>query len=122
MNLNHSTILCHVNSSVVRQTLSVPEEFTLKAKDYSEETILWCFKGSTIDRKQEFFKICLNPKDESSNPSFPVDASLFNEVTTCVVTMLCQFLGLDTDKYIPKTLMSLLFILSTCTVELDKPS
>ena len=40
MNLNHSTILCHVNSSVVRQTLSVPEEFTLKAKDYSEESIL----------------------------------------------------------------------------------
>ena len=36
--------------------------------------------------------------------------------------MLCQFLGLDTNKYILKTLMRLLFILSTCLVESDEPS
>ena len=122
MSIDLSTILCLVNSLVVRQTLYVPEDFTLKAKDYSEESILWCFKESTIERKKEFFKRCFKLEDESSNPSFRVDAALFNEETKCVVTMLCQFLGLDTDKYIPETLMSLLFILSTCLVESDKPS
>ena len=40
MNLDRSAILCPVNSSVVRQTLYVPEEFTLKDKYYSEESIL----------------------------------------------------------------------------------
>ena len=40
INLDHSTILSPINSSVIRKTLSVAEEFTLKDKDYSEESIL----------------------------------------------------------------------------------
>ena len=67
-------------------------------------------------RESNIFKRYFKPEDESSNPSFPVDASLFNKETKCVVTMLCEFLGLVIDKYIPETLMSLLFILSTCVV------
>ena len=122
MNLDRSTILCPVNSAVVRKTLSVPEEFTLKDKYYSEESILWCFKESTIERNKEVYKRCFNPEDESSIPSFLVDEALFNEETKCVVTMLCQFLGLDTDKYIPETLVNLIFVLSTCHVESDEPS
>ena len=52
MTLNHSTILCPINSSIVRKNLYVPEEFTLKAKDYNEESILQFFKESTTERKQ----------------------------------------------------------------------
>ena len=122
MSLNRSTILCLVNSLVVRKTLYVPKEFTLKAKYYSEESILLCFKESTIERKQEFFKRCFKLEDDSCSLSFPINAALFNEETKCVVTVLCQFLGLDTDKYIPKTVTSLIFILSTCLVESDEPS
>ena len=68
MSLDRSTILCRVNLSIVRKTLHVPEEFTLKAKDYSEESILQCFKESTIERKQDFFKRCFKPEDESFKP------------------------------------------------------
>ena len=100
----------------------VPEDFTFKDKDYNEESILRCFKESTMERKKHFFKRCFKPEDESSRPSFPIDATLFNEETNCVVTMLCQFLGLDIDKYILETIMSLLLILSTCPVDSDRPS
>ena len=100
----------------------VPKECTLKAKDYNEESILRCFKDSTIERNQEFYKRCFKPEDESSSPSFLVNETMFNEETKCVVTMLCQFLGLVIDKYILETLMSLLFILSSCPVESDEPN
>ena len=36
--------------------------------------------------------------------------------------MLCQFLGLDTDKYINDPLMSPLFVLSTCPINSDESS
>ena len=52
MTLDYSTILCLVNSSFIRQTLYVPEELTLKAKDYSDDSTLRCFKESTIQRKK----------------------------------------------------------------------
>ena len=56
MNLDCSTILCPANSSIVRKTMSVPEEFTSKDKYYTEESILRCFKESTIERKQFFLR------------------------------------------------------------------
>ena len=44
----------------------------------------------------------------------------FNEETQCTITLLNQSLGLETDKYITKPLMSLLFVLSTCPVECEE--
>ena len=73
-------------------------------------------------RERNFFKRCFKPEVESSNQPFRVDVTLFNKETKCVVTMLCQFLGLDIDKYILEILMSLLFVLITCHVESYKPS
>ena len=49
-----------------------------------------------------------------------MDANLFIEETQCVTTLVCQFLGLDTDKYVTEPLMSLLLTLSTCQVECEE--
>ena len=56
------------------------------------------------------------------NQPFPVDANIFNEETQCIITLMRQFLWLDTYKYASKPLMSLLFTLSTCPVESKESS
>ena len=52
---------------------------------------------------------------------FPLDSNLFNEETQCTITLLSQFLSLDTDKYITDPLMSLIFVLSTCPTKSNEP-
>ena len=122
MDITNSKILCPVSSMVIRKTLLVPDEFTLKYKDYNEESIVQCFRESVIEKKHEFFKKCFKPDFELLEQPFPVDADLFNEETQCTVTLLSQFLGLDTDTYITKPLMSLLFVLSTCPADSEECS
>ena len=122
MDITNSKILCPINSLVVRKTLLVPDESTVKAKNYNEESIVQCFRESTIEKKQEFFKKCFKPDVESLNQPFLVDAALSNKKTQCMVTLLCQYLGLDTDKYIIDPLMCLLFISSTYPIDSDESS
>ena len=40
---------------------------------------------------------------------FPLDVSPFNEESQLVISMLSQFLGLDTDIFVSKLLLSLLY-------------
>ena len=37
--------------------------------------------------------------------------------THCTITLLIQFLGMDTDKYIIEPLLNFLFVLRTCPIE-----
>ena len=122
MDVTSCKISCPVNSLVIRKTLLVPDEFTLKSKDYNEESIVKCLGDSAVEKKQEFFKKCFKLDDELLDQPFLVDATLFNEETQCIVTLLSHFLGLNMDKYITKPLMSLLFVMSTCLVESEESS
>ena len=109
--------MCPISPLAIRKTLSVPEDFTLKYRDYKEEYIIQCFREYLLENKKYFFNKCFKPDINILDQPFPIDSILFNEETQCIVTLLSQFLGLDTDKYITEPLMSLLFVLSTCSIE-----
>ena len=81
------------------------------------KSLVQYFREFAIEKKQEFFKICFKQYVQLQNLPFHVDANIFNEETQCIVTLMSQFLGLDTDKYINEPLMSLLFSLSTFQVD-----
>ena len=51
MDITSSKIICLVSPLVIRNTMSVPTEFTLKSKDYNEESIIQCFRESVIEKK-----------------------------------------------------------------------
>ena len=68
------------------------------SKDFNEESIVQFFRESTIEQKQVFSKTCFKPDVLLQNQPFPVDSILFNDETQCVITLLSQFLGLDTNK------------------------
>ena len=76
---------------------------------------------STVEKKEAFFKACFKPDTQLKNYPYLVDASEFNEETKCVTTILYKFLGMDTDKYITESMMSLLFTLSTCPIDSNEP-
>ena len=40
MDITKSKILCPIMSFLIRKNMLVPDEFTLKAKDYDEESIV----------------------------------------------------------------------------------
>ena len=75
-----------------------------------------------MENKEEFFKYCFKPDTQLKNYPYPVDAREFNEETQCITTLLCKFLGVDTEKYVTESVMSLLFTLSTLPVDLEEPS
>ena len=58
-------------------------------------------------------KTCSKPDGEPIDLSYPIDLSRLNKETQWCISLASQFLGLDTDAYVPEPLLSLLFVLST---------
>ena len=122
MNKSKSKILCPIQAFVIRKTLDIPDEFTHISQDYQEEDIIRCFREFTDESKETFLKAYSKPNGEPINLSYPIDLSQFNEENQWCISLAIQFLGLDTDAYIPESLLSVLFILSTCSAdELELP-
>ena len=105
MDTYRSKILCLVIPLIIRNTLFVPVEFSQKFKEYSEERILQCFRQTTVETKEAFFKSCFKTDTQLKNYPYLVDASDYNEETQNVITRMSYFLGMDTDKYITKPLV-----------------
>ena len=61
------------------------------------------------------------PNGEPIDLSYPIDLIQFNEETQWFISLAIQFLGLDTNAYVPESLLSLLFVLSTCPAEPELP-
>ena len=71
------------------------------------------FPDSSVELKQSFFTTCFRSDMSLQNQSFPMDVNLFNDETKLVISLMSHFLGLDTDMYVAKLLMSWLYIIST---------
>ena len=117
MNKSKSKILCSVQASVVRKTLHIPDEFVHISQNYQEENIIRCFRESTDESRETFLKACSKPSGEPIDLSYPIDLIQFNEKTQWCISLASHFLGLDTDAYVTKSMLSLLFVLSTCPAE-----
>ena len=117
MNKSKSKIQCPVKASTIRKTLNVPNEFSHQTQDYREEDIIRSFRESPAESKEAFLKAYSKPNSEPINLSYPIDLSWFNEETQWCITLTSQFLGLDTNAYVPESLLSLLFILDTYPAE-----
>ena len=112
MESNQSKILCPINSLVVRDSLEVQSSFSQNLQDFMEESVIELYKHSFAKVKQVFLLKILKPNASIENQRFPLDIDLFNEESQWVLSLLCQFLGLDCDKFVPEVLLSLLFRLS----------
>ena len=121
MDKSQSKILCPVKAPTIRKTLSVPNEFAQRTQNYQEEDIIRFFRESPTNSEEAFLKSCSKPDSEPINLSYPIDLGQFNEETQWCITLTSQFLGLDTDAYVPESLLSLLFVLDTCLVEPELP-
>ena len=117
MDAAKSKILCPINPLFIRNTFSIPVKFSQVSKDFNEESIIHYFRGSTVEQKRDFFNICFKPHIQLQNHPFHVDSSLFNKETQRIITLISQFLGLDTYKYVTETLMSMLFTFNTSQIE-----
>ena len=121
MNKSKCKILCLVQYFVIRKTLDIPVEFVHLSQDYQEENIIRYFRESTDKSKETFPKACFKPDSEPIDLSYPIELKQFNEETQWCISLASQFLGLDTDAYVTESLLSLLFILSTCSTETEFP-
>ena len=121
MNNSKSKILFSVQASIIRKTLRILDQFVHISQDYQEENIIRCFREYTDESKETFLKACSKPNSEPIDLSYPIDLNQFNEETQWCISLASQFLGLDTDAYVTKPLLSLLFIVSTCPAEPELP-
>ena len=70
-----------------------------------------------MEQKQTFFITCFKPEKSLQNQAFQVETSLFNEETRCVISLIAKFLGLDSNRHVTQSLMSVLFKISTSQVD-----
>ena len=70
---------------------------------------------------EAFLKGCFKPDSEPIDLSYPVDLNQFNEENQWCISLASQFLGLDIDAYVTKSLLSLLFVLCTCLNKTEFP-
>ena len=114
MNNSKTKILYSVQAPTVHKTLHMPGELVNISQKYREENIIHFFRESTKENMEAFLKACSKPNGEFISLSYPIDLSQFNEETQWCISLASQFVGLDTNGYVTESLLSLLFILSTC--------
>ena len=117
MDVDKSKILSSLSPLVVRDTFSVTDTFTQLSEEFSEESLIQTFIEATTKQKQAFFNACFKPDFSLHNQAFPIETNMFTDETQSIISMMSQFLGLDIDRYVTKSLMSLLFIISTDQVK-----
>ena len=100
MDVSRYKILCSDNPIIIRNKLFVPKDSNKKSTEYSEERIVYNFREAIVEKKEVFFKACFKPDTQLKNYLYPIDSKEFNEETQCITTLLSQFLGMDTDKYV----------------------
>ena len=66
---------------------------------------------------QVFYSKRFKPDTSIENEYFPLDIKMFNEEYQWVISLSNQFLWLDTNKFVPDILLSLLFRLGMCQSE-----
>ena len=71
------------------------------------------------EMKQTFLLKIHKPNVAVENVPFPLYIDLLNEESKCVISLLYQFLGLDSDQFFLETLLSLLFRLSLHQLEYE---
>ena len=112
MDLTKSKILCYVNALVIWDSLTVTSSFTLIQEYFNEEKLIQYFQEETLEYKQSFFTTYFMLYVFLQNQCFPVDFNLFNQETNFVISLMSQFLGIDTDRYVIEMLMSLILNVS----------
>ena len=70
-----------------------------------------------MERKQAIFSSCFKPDVSLQNQAFPISSNMFTDETQSIISLISQFLGLDTNSYVIDSLMSLLFKVSTGQIE-----
>ena len=70
-----------------------------------------------MEQKQAIFSSCFKPDVSLQNQAFPVSSNMFTDETQSIISLISQFLGLDTNSYVTASLMSLLFKVSTGQIE-----
>ena len=116
-----SKIMCPIDAPAIRKALAVQHEFVQLSQEYKEEIIIQFIHESAVEIKESFMKSSSKPDGEILSLSYPVDLDLSNEESQSCVTLVSQFLGLHTNVHVTEPLLSLLFVLSTCPIDLEFP-
>ena len=76
-----SRILFPNDASVIRKTLSVPDDFVHLSQEYKEENIIHFFQESATESKEAILRSCSKPNSEVISLSYLIELVLFNEET-----------------------------------------
>ena len=69
-------------------------------------------RHDTVEEKKIFYSKILKSGIFVATETFPLDINPFNEESKWLISLLSQFLRLDTDKFLLEVLLSMLFRLS----------
>ena len=72
MDKTKSRILFPIHASVIRKTLSIPDDFVHLSQEYKEEKIIQFFEKSATKSKETFLKSCSKPDSEVISLSYPI--------------------------------------------------
>ena len=84
-----------------------------------EENLIELYMHAIVEVKQTFLLKNLKSDVSVSNIPFPLDIDMINEESQCVLSLVCHFLGLDSERFMPETLLRLLFWLSLHQLEFE---
>ena len=92
------------------------------SSEYNEGDILRFFHRYLNEQKHSFLRAHLNPKNQLSNPFFPIDFDMFNEENQHIINLARMGLGMELNQFITEPLLSLIFTLSSSQATLARLS
>ena len=116
MSRSASKILCKIDASVVRENLSLPENYPVNRESVNEFVLAEFFKNCESESRCQFLSSILKEGQSLEGLFLPYPLHIFRTEVQLVMSLVCQVLGLDDDCHIGDVILGFLLRINSLSL------
>ena len=112
-----SRILCKIDAIVIRENLSLPENYPVHRESINESVLADFYKNCETENRCHFLSNILKEGQSLDGFFLPYPVHIFKNEVQMVVSLVCQVLGLSDDCHVGDVILGFLLRISSLSPE-----
>jgi len=117
MSRSASRILCKIDATVIRENLSLPENYPVNRESINESVLADFYKNCETENRCHFLSNILKEGQSLDGFFLPYPVHIFKNEVQMVVSLVCQVLGLSDDCRVGDVILGFLLRISSLSPE-----
>ena len=113
MSRSTSRILCTIDATVIRENLSLPENYPVNRESVNESALAEFFKNCETESRCQFLSTILKEGQSLNGLFLPYPIHILKNEVQLVISLVCQVLGQDDDFQVGDVILGFLLRISS---------